>query len=264
MHNTSVSFSFGQNWQDFVASYLSPERVQIAKQHLIEFLDMADLHHKIFLDVGCGSGLSSLAAYELGAEQILSFDVDPRSVSATQRVKASIGNPAHWTVLRGSILDRSFIETLPRADIVYSWGVLHHTGQMWHAIEHTASLLKPEGLLYLALYTTTRHSARWLRVKQRYNQASSFEKRLMELLFITAQLSKRLLVRFENPIKHVREYQRRRGMAYLTDVRDWLGGYPYEYAKIEEVLSFARKQLALNLINIRTGHENTEYLLTPM
>jgi 2-polyprenyl-3-methyl-5-hydroxy-6-metoxy-1,4-benzoquinol methylase len=260
MQHTTISFSFGKNWQDFVKSYLTPERVTIAKQHLTEFLEIPNLQGRTFVDIGCGSGLSSLAAYELGAAKITSFDVDPDAVRTSQQLKAMVANPAHWTIVQGSILDDQFIGTLEQAEIVYSWGVLHHTGRMWDAIEHAARLLADNGLLYIALYTTTPRSPYWIRMKKRYNQASVFGKRVMEIGFIGGQLCKTLFVRFQNPIRYVLDYKKRRGMAYLTDVRDWLGGYPYEDAKIEEVLRFVRKNLHLELINIRTGAANTEYL----
>ena len=52
----------------------------------------------------------------------------------------------------GSVLDRQFLETLGTWDIVYSWGVLHHTGQMRAAFGNIAPLVQPGGQLLLAIY----------------------------------------------------------------------------------------------------------------
>ncbi|GAK57257.1 probable 3-demethylubiquinone-9 3-methyltransferase [Candidatus Vecturithrix granuli] len=261
MQETSnVTFSFGKNWQDFVHTSLTPERITAAKERLTEFLELSNFTGKHFLDVGCGSGLSSLAAYELGAQKIVSFDLDPDSVRTTAKLKELAGNPEHWTVLQGSILDQQFLRTLEKADIVYSWGVLHHTGQMWEAFANTANLLHETSLLYVALYTTTPKSPFWLRVKKKYNHTSVSGKRFMEYQFIGLHLLKVLLFNRKNPVRYVQEYHNNRGMSYRHDVRDWLGGYPYEDAKIEEVLQYGRKQLALELINLKTGEANTEYL----
>lgn len=257
---TNVTFSFGKNWQDFVHSSLTPARIQAAKERLVEFLELPNLTGKHFLDVGCGSGLSSLAAYELGAQRIVSFDLDPYSVSTTLRLKQFVENPEHWTVLQGSILDQGFLQTIEKADIVYSWGVLHHTGRMWEALANTANLVDENGLLYVALYTTTTKSPFWLRVKKKYNQTSLLGKRFMEYQFIALHLLKLVLFSRKNPIRYIQEYHNNRGMSYRHDVRDWLGGYPYEDAKIEEVLRYGRKQLDLELINLKTGEANTEYL----
>lgn len=260
MHNADISFSFGKNWQTFVEQHLTPERVAIAKEHLARFLERDNLHGCSFLDIGCGSGLSSLAAHELGAERIVSFDLDPFSVVSTRHLWELAGKPAHWTVEEGSILDADFLRHVEKADVVYSWGVLHHTGQMWHAIANAAGLMSRCGQLYLGLYVTTSKSAYWTKIKQRYNQASPSKKRVMEYWYLAWHVWARQLARGQNPIKKMREYQQQRGMAYMTDIRDWLGGYPYEHASIEEVVRFARKTLSLELLNLATGQAVIEYL----
>jgi SAM-dependent methyltransferase len=260
MQHDKISFSFGQNWRDFVMTAFTPERVAIAVRHLAGFLELPDLQNKSFLDIGCGSGLSSLAAYELGAAKIVSFDIVPEAVKSTQHLRAMRGNPASWTVLQGSILDEQFLHTLEKADIVYAWGVLHHTGCLWEAMTKASQLLADNGLFYLALYTTSPKSAYWIQIKKRYNQASLFRKRLMEMGYMVRYTIIPLLIKGRNPIRFIREYHHQRGMAYLIDVRDWLGGYPYEDATIEEVLRFGRKQLHLELSNLKTGAANTEYL----
>src|SRR6185436_13088111 len=96
-------------------------------------------------------------------------DVDPSSVAATGRVREAFSGPPHWEVLQGSVLDRSFLARLEPADVVYSWGVLHHTGRMWRALENIGRRVSPRGRLYIALYVTTPSSAYWLEVKRRYN-----------------------------------------------------------------------------------------------
>ena len=260
MTEEQTTFPFGKNWGEFVKKCLTDERISISKEHILNFLDMPDLRDKYFLDVGCGSGLSSLAALEAGAAKIVSFDVDPDSVRTTEKVREMKGSPAHWTVTRGSILDEHFISLLEPADIVYSWGVLHHTGRMWKAIENTLRLSKEKGLLYIALYTTTPRSGYWLKVKQRYNSVSRARKRLMVLNYFLRHTCIPHLLRGKNPVRFIRGYESTRGMSYLTDVRDWLGGYPYEDAKIEEVLRFFRTRLHCELVNIATGQANTEYL----
>ena len=254
------SYPFGKNWEEFVERYFTEERVRISRQHLLNFLEMRDLKGKYFLDVGCGSGLSSLAAWEAGAARIVSFDVDPDSVRTTERIRQLRGAPANWTVLHGSVLDRDFLATLEPADVVYSWGVLHHTGRMWEAIRNAAGCLKAGSPFYIALYLTTPKSGYWLQVKKRYNQASPWGKRLMEWRYIIRHIILPRVVRGQNPIRVIRTYQTKRGMAFLTDVKDWLGGYPYEDATIQEVLRFCNRELHLNLINIDPGSGMVEYL----
>jgi SAM-dependent methyltransferase len=256
-----VSFSFGKNWSRFVAEHFSEDRLEAARGHLTSFLEMPSLAGKSFLDIGCGSGLHSLAAFDAGVQKLVSFDVDEFSVETTARLRKLRGDPAHWTVLRGSILDLAFVGALEPADIVYSWGVLHHTGQMWRAIENAASLLNgPDALFYIGLYVTTPLSGYWIDVKKRYNAASPGRKRLMEAGYAIRRGILPQLVRLKNPVTYVLNYGQSRGMDFMTDVRDWLGGYPYEDAAIPEVMAFCRKKLGLELINLNPGPGFAEYL----
>jgi SAM-dependent methyltransferase len=246
--------------EEFVASNFSPERVRISREHILRFLDRPDLGGMYFLDAGCGSGLSSLAALEAGATRIVSFDVDPDSVKTTRRLRELRGNPGHWTVLEGSVLDPGFLGAIEPADIVYSRGVLHHTGAMWDAVRNAAALLKPGAFFYIALYLTTPRTPYWIAVKKRYNRASPIGKRCMEAHYIVRHTLLPMLVRFQNPLREIRTYSERRGVDYLTDVRDWLGGFPYEDATVQEVLLFGNRKLGLNLINIATSPTLVEYL----
>ena len=260
MKKEKITFSFGKNWEEFISRNFSPERVEISRKCILEFLGLSNLSGRYFLDVGCGSGLSSLAALKADAAKILSFDVDPYSVKTTEKLREMEGNPSNWTVLKGSILDKNFLANIDPADIVYSWGVLHHSGKMWEALENTANLMKKDGLLYIALYTTNNKSGYWLKTKKRYNRASTLGKKWMQFTYMVRYTIVPQLFRLKNPLAYIRNYKQSRGMSYLTDLKDWLGGYPYEDAKIEEVFKFCRNKLSLELINIKTGEACTEYL----
>jgi 2-polyprenyl-6-hydroxyphenyl methylase/3-demethylubiquinone-9 3-methyltransferase len=57
-----------------------------------------------------------------------------------------------WQIMQGSVLDSAFMQQLPMADVVYSWGVLHHTGAMWPAIDAAAACVQADGLFAIAIY----------------------------------------------------------------------------------------------------------------
>lgn len=259
-----MRFGFGKNWERFIKKTFSEERVAIAQKHLLGFLGMENLQGKYFLDVGCGSGLHSLAALRAGAVRIVSFDIDQDSVNTTHKLKEFAGNPASWEVRQGSILNAEFTKTLDPADVVYSWGVLHHTGEMWRALENTVGLMKEESFLYIALYTDSEYFGLpkefWLDVKQRYNRGGWLMKRKMGFWYFWEFYLHKRLSALPDLLKQARDYKKSRGMAIYTDAVDWLGGWPMEYSTEEEVKRFGTEKMGLTLINIKTGQANIEYL----
>src|SRR5262245_21908996 len=138
-----MRYEFGRNWQRYVQHSLNDERVSIAQERLLLFLGLGNLRGRDILDIGCGSGIHSLAALRAGARRIVSFDYDPDSVEATAGLRRSAGSPEHWNVMRGDVLDPAFLAQLGTFSIVYSWGVLHHTGDVWRAFDNAQVCLAP-------------------------------------------------------------------------------------------------------------------------
>jgi 2-polyprenyl-6-hydroxyphenyl methylase/3-demethylubiquinone-9 3-methyltransferase len=246
------AFAFGQNWQRYVDRYLDPERIAIASESLTDLIG-EDLSGKTFVDVGAGSGLFSLCAHHAGAARVISIDVDPDSVESCRMLKERSGNPATWDVIEGSVLDPKLQQLVPPGDVVYSWGVLHHTGDMWTAIRLAAGLVKPSGLFSIAIYNraTDRFldSERWLRIKRAYNHAPRAGRAGMRWTFLAYWTARQLYAR-QNPLRIAREYKRSRGMALMTDLVDWLGGYPYEFATADEVVSFCTEHCGLEVVKV--------------
>ena len=258
-----LRYGFGKNWAEFVDKNFNEDVVRDAQGRLSNFLRVASLTGRVFLDIGCGSGLHSLAALRLGAERVVSFDYDANSVATTRRLRQYAGNPENWTVTQGSVLDAAFMEQLPKADIVYSWGVLHHTGDMWTAIRNAALAMKPDGVFFIALYASEIYAdpppEYWVKLKRRYNLRGPLGKRIMEWAYIFRQYIRPAIKAGENPISVIRNYGYR-GMAFWTDVRDWLGGYPIEFSSLSEVQEFCGSELGLDLVNVLTGQGCSEYL----
>lgn len=261
----SDRFAFGKNWKRFVEKHFDQQRVDISKKHLLDFLGVADLKGKTFLDIGCGSGLHSLAAFQSGAARIVSFDYDQDSVDTTRFLRKFAGDPENWTVSQGSVLDRDFMASLPEADIVYSWGVLHHTGDQWNAIRNAAGRVAPGGLFYIALYTSDVFvdptPEFWLDIKQRYVRSGWFGKRALEFWYIWRFMLNRNPLRIVNLIGVLLKYKEGRGMSFYTDIMDWLGGWPMEFSSIAEIKAFAANELRFEMLKVKGGEANTEYLM---
>ena len=232
-------FAFGDNWRRYLDRF-DERRLVEAEQSLKSLLARDDFRGLTFLDVGSGSGIFSLAARRLGA-CVHSFDYDPAAVecAATLRQRFFAGDD-QWKVERGSILDAEFVRSLGTFDIVYSWGVLHHTGAMHQAIGQAASRVRSDGLFAVALYRKTRLCSLWKQEKRWYANASQQQQRAARVLYTSLQKFA-FMIKGQDFKQYVANYHSIRGMDYATDVHDWLGGYPYESIRPAEVLDLMRR-----------------------
>ena len=255
-------FSFGKNWSNFLNN-LTEEKIDVAQRSISDFLNKKDLKGKIFIDVGCGSGLFSLSAYRLNAKKIISIDVDDSSLKCAAYLKKKFANNAtQWKIKKGSILDEKFIRSIGKGDIIYSWGVLHHTGNMWKALHNVCIFLKRDSLLYLAIYNKYKKfpsSNLWKKIKRIYAKHHKL-RFIFDFILIFITLASKLLY-LKNPFNYIKNYKSKRGMSFYTDVVDWLGGYPYEFATTKEIINFYKRE-GLRLINLKKakGISNNEFL----
>lgn len=251
LHSVEVEqgnrFEFGANWTKFLKR-LTPERVETAEQSLKRTLGLETLNARRFLDIGSGSGLFSLAAYRLGA-RVHSFDYDPLSVACTKELRRRFcSDNQGWAVEQGSVLDEKYLDGLGQFDIVYSWGVLHHTGALWKALTNAAQRVAPRGTLVIAIYNDQgRQSRRWLAIKKLYNRLPRAVRTLYAGMIVGLMQARYFLgaILSGRPLAYISEvahYDTRnpRGMSFWRDKVDWIGGYPFEVAKPEEVFRFLR------------------------
>lgn len=237
-------FEFGKNWSRFL-TLLDDSRIKEAEESLKQMLEVDSLAGLSFIDVGSGSGLFSLAARRLGA-RVHSFDYDPHSVACTNELKRRFfPNDEQWKVQEASVLDLAYLNSLGTFDVVYSWGVLHHTGNMWQALDNVHRLVAPGGKLFIALYNDTgSQSVRWKWIKQTYNKLPGILRAPYTMLviapdelkaFAKAMLTLRPRAYFQTWTNYATD---RRGMNHWRDVVDWVGGYPYEVSTPDEVFEF--------------------------
>jgi len=224
-------FEFGKNWKAFLKK-LNKERIEQAENSLKIMLGVKNLVGKTFVDVGSGSGLFSLAAKNLGAS-VVSFDFDKSSVWCTKELKNRFYKTnTDWKIIHGSILDKKFLVSLGKFDYVYSWGVLHHTGNMWNALDNVIDLVKQEGVLFLALYNHQQLASKyWIFVKKTYNKIPFTRPLWIFIHFLYPTLPSVIL-------KYLQNRKTPRGMTIYYDLLDWLGGYPFEVSSPNEIFNF--------------------------
>lgn len=242
-----VRFAFGRNWKDFLG-LLTDERIHEAEKYLSSMLQLQRFDGIRFLDIGCGSGLSSLAARRLGAD-VCSFDFDDDSVACTRALRHRYyPEDKRWTVAQGSILDRHLVSSLGTFDVVYAWGVLHHTGQMWEAMELASLPVAVGGILFISIYNDQGWRSRiWRSIKKTYNLLPYALRRPFALMVIMpheALAAAYVTLLRGGPAAYVRtwtQYCKNRGMSRWHDLLDWVGGYPFEVARPQQVIDYYRR-----------------------
>jgi 2-polyprenyl-3-methyl-5-hydroxy-6-metoxy-1,4-benzoquinol methylase len=232
-------FAFGENWRQFL-KLLTPERVSAAESSLCGMLEVHNLHGKTFLDIGSGSGLFSLAARRLGA-RVHSFDYDPQSVACTEELRQRYfpSDGEEWVIEVGSVLDLSYLASLGKFDIVYSWGVLHHTGAMWKALENASQMANTGGAFFIAIYNDQgTKSRRWAVIKKSYVRLPKMLRPLLAggcfVLLHGPRIFKSTLRGCPFDLWH----STGRGMSLWRDMVDWVGGYPFEVSSPGEIVKF--------------------------
>jgi predicted RNA methylase len=231
-------FGFGDNWSQY-AEKIDQARIQQAEDSLLRLVGREAIQGRTFMDIGCGSGLFSLAAVRLGCKQLLAVDLDPKSVETTRRTLSIHAPNRSWDCRNISVFDLD-PATLGTFDVVYSWGVLHHTGAMYKAIAKASKMVAPGGILTLALYAKTPFCGLWRVEKRIYAHSPKWVQKSIEAVYIEA-VRLRLALKGESLKKRREEYWKQRGMDMYHDTRDWLGGYPYESISPDQAMKYMRE-----------------------
>lgn len=257
-------FAFGRNWLRFIDA-VDEARIDSAVQSFRAMLDNRDLSGQRMLDAGCGSGLSSLVARRVGM-RVLAFDHDPDSVACSMELKRRFApQDPDWTIERGDVLDEAYMRRLGTFDLVYSWGVLHHTGEMWRGLANAAGCVAPGGRLFIAIYNDQEGtSRRWRVVKRLYQRLPAWLRPALVAACVPKLWGKAVLrdTWRRDPLATWRSYVQSRGMSPWRDIVDWVGGYPFEVAKPEAIFAFCRSRgfVLDRLTTVAGGHGCNEFV----
>ena len=229
----NARYDFGRNWKDY-SGQLDKRSIDYACAGLSKLV--TNLNEKSFMDIGSGSGIHSLAASKLGANEIYCVDYDMDSVNTTEELLQENIEDKIWSVTQGDILSDKLV-TEKKFDVVYSWGVLHHTGNVWKGIDNALKYVKKDGLLIIALYLKTPFCLIWKYEKYIYSHY-----KVLRPFIKYPYLFALCLRKMKSPSTITKNYSDTRGMSFYHDVDDWLGGYPYESVNNNELIRFMQKR----------------------
>ena len=258
-------FGFGMNWRSYLAS-LNDEKIRQAEKSLLDLYNLDTLENMSFLDVGCGSGLFSLAAMRLKASKVYSFDLDTDCVDCARQLKSRFfPNAPAWVIEKGNVLDPEYLNGLGQFDLVYAWGVVHYTGDMWRALDLITTVVAPGGTLFVAIFDDAGFlSTIATAIKKIYNKLPSF----LKLPYIITLLPliegppviKNILAK-QPPFSHWSQYYLKRGMSRWHDIKMMVGGYPYEFAAIDLIFDFFKSR-NFTLQKLKCGRKggNNQYV----
>jgi 2-polyprenyl-6-hydroxyphenyl methylase/3-demethylubiquinone-9 3-methyltransferase len=226
------SFDFGKNWKKYSDNALDSSRFEEAFTSLVQLAGEGEIAGKSFLDIGCGSGLFALSASKAGACRVTGIDVSLNSIETSLQNQQRFLPHSEINFQHKSIFDQD-IKELGKHQVVYSWGVLHHTGSMWNAFDVTMELVEDRGMLIVAIYNKHWSSPLWKIIKRFYNISPKIVQKIMICIFCGIIAIAKFLVTGKNPFA-----RKKRGMTFYYDVIDWVGGYPYEYASKNEIVNY--------------------------
>ncbi len=227
-------FKFGENWRSF-SKLIDKDRLNYSIKSIKKLTNKKSLKNLSFLDIGCGSGLSSLAAIKLNCRELYAIDRDESSVETTKKVLWNF-QKKKVKIEKLSVFD---LDEKNKFDIVFSWGVLHHTGNMKKAIKKSTKMVSKGGLLIISLYKKTFLCSFWKIEKIIYKSSPVFIQKIIKLVFMCF-FSLGLLLTKRNLSSYKLDYKNKRGMSFSHDVHDWLGGYPYESISVEDTIKILK------------------------
>jgi hypothetical protein len=128
---------------------------------------------------------------------------------------------------------------------------------MWRALENAGLMVAPGGLLFIAIYNDEgTKSRRWTWVKKTYNRSKIMRGPLLfgSMLHLYWRPIVKDFLQL-HPFRSLRSYgSGGRGMSWWTDLVDWVGGYPFEVAKPEELFNFYRDR-GFELVQMTTCND---------
>lgn len=151
LHMKSMQ-SFDYQWEGTEDGNWIVTRPELKNTEPLKILEYTQLQSEWFknkrvLDAGCGSGRFSWSMAALGAN-LVAVDQSISGVAHTKTACAEFGDRVQ--VYQHDL--KAPLTIKDQFDLVWSFGVLHHTGDTYTAFKNIARYVRPGGYIFLMLY----------------------------------------------------------------------------------------------------------------
>ena len=125
-------------------------RKYFVEPHIPGFAAFPQWSGKRVLEVGCGIGTDTINFARAGAE-VTAIDLSERSLEIARK-RATVYKLTNINFVHANVEELAAILPATRYDLVYSFGVVHHTPHPETALRQMLSFLTPGGTLKLMVY----------------------------------------------------------------------------------------------------------------
>lgn len=137
-----------------------------AEPHTIDFAEFSKWKGKKVLDIGCGIGTIALSFAKAGAI-VTAFDLSNKSLSICKNGFESYG--LKGTFINGNAEHLSdYFDNDEKFDLIWSFGVIHHTPNPENVFKEIRKLIKPDGEARIMLYSKV--SFKMFEIMKDYNR----------------------------------------------------------------------------------------------
>jgi 2-polyprenyl-6-hydroxyphenyl methylase/3-demethylubiquinone-9 3-methyltransferase len=221
-----------------------PLEIQGVLEHLND-LWPEGVKGKNVLDGGSGSGMVSVGFALLGAN-VTGVDITPQCVENGKRNAERFGVQCRFFCKDLTDLDLGN----ERFDIVYSWGVIHHSEDARKSFSNLAKHLKPGGEMVLAVYLKTYLSGFWNFSRVFYQKAPKW----FQSIFRESGSCFLNGVDFIKKLIFGKSRYMLRGTNNKELINDWFGVPHRTFHSYDEVFQWFRENgLNYKLVNPATG-----------
>lgn len=140
------------------------KRKFFVEPHILDFASYSNYKGKRVLEIGCGLGVSAIC-FALAGAKVTAIDLSEKSIDIAKKNAESMGVADKIKFLQGNA--ECLHEFLPeeKYDLIYSFGVIHHTPCPDTVIDRARYFLTPQGEFKIMVYYRYSWKVFWIFVK---------------------------------------------------------------------------------------------------